>query len=62
MTLRAPPIVVGLLAAVTAMIAPLEIAGRQAPSPDPAAVVDQFHDAISRGDAEAVASTLADDA
>ncbi|MBI5941136.1 MAG: nuclear transport factor 2 family protein [Caulobacterales bacterium] len=62
MTLRAPHIVVGLLAAVTAMIAPLAIARATGPISDPAAVVDQFHDAISRGDAEAVASTLADDA
>lgn len=62
MALRAPYIVVGLLAAVTALIAPLAIARATGPFSDPAAIVDQFHDAINRGDAEAVASMLADDA
>ncbi len=62
MRLRAPHIVVGLLAAVMALIAPLAIARATDPFSDPAAIVDQFHDAISRGDTEAVASMLADDA
>ena len=62
MTLRAPHFIVGLLAAVTAVIAPLAIAQAKGPVSDPVAVIDQFHDAISRGDAVAVASALAEDA
>ena len=62
MTLRTPHFILGLFAAIAAVCAPLAIAQAKGPVSGPAAVIDLFHNALKRGDANAVAASMADDA
>lgn len=62
MTLRAVALVLCLLGGPTLVVAASAVAPAIAATATPAAVVEQFHAAMKRGDAAAVAALMADDA
>jgi len=62
MTLRALILTLGLLCGSAAFVAASGVAPAIAATSSPVAVVDQFHAAMGRGDADAVATLLLEDA
>lgn len=62
MTLRFRFAVVGALSLLLSLIAPAAVVQAKGPVTSPVTVVEQFHGAIKRGDVDAAANLLTDDA
>lgn len=62
MTLRFRIAVVGALSLLLSLIAPAAVVQAKGPVTSPVTVVEQFHGAIKRGDVDAAANLLTDDA